>query len=306
MLPRLEEEAPGDAPGAQGGPPADPPPTPADPPPADPPADPPAPAAVKNSLAAGADAGDDPPADPPAPNADGRPDWLPAKYWDAEAKEIRAEQLAKSYGELERRFRTDGAELPADPTGYKIELADGEELAIDDEAAAEFAQFAHTIKLDNGQYNAIVREYQRGVVQAVESVRQVEAENTQKVLLEQHGDEKAVRQVHRAAYQAFAKFATADELAIVGELPDHPALVNVLARIGAALSEDTPPGAANVSAFETQTQDVDRIYRDAAGPYYNAAHPDHERVVAQVRAWEEACAKRGVNSLELRRNLHKA
>lgn len=291
-------------------PPADPPP--ADPPAADPPAGDPPPAdppARKNSLASGAD-GDNPPVgdDPPIgePGPDGRPAWCPAKFWDAETKTVRSEQLAKSYGEFEKRFRTDGAELPADPDGYKLELADGEELGLSEEATKEFATFAHTLKLDNAQFNAIIREHHRGVVDAVETVRTVEAERTQEALLKEHGDEKAVRAVQRNAYKAFEKFATPEELELVGELPDHPAIVNVLARIGAALAEDTPPGQARTAPFESLTQEVDRLYRDQAGPYFNPSHPDHFRAVEKVKQWEEQCTARGVNSLELRRSLRSA
>lgn len=45
-----------------------------------------------------------------------RPDFVPEKFWDADAGAVRVETLAKSYAELERRFsaRTDAAETGAD------------------------------------------------------------------------------------------------------------------------------------------------------------------------------------------------
>lgn len=36
--------------------------------------------------------------------SDGRPDHIPEKFWDAEKQEVRVDDLAKSFGELEKRF----------------------------------------------------------------------------------------------------------------------------------------------------------------------------------------------------------
>ena len=49
-----------------------------------------------------------------AANADGigdRPDWLPEKFWDAE-NGVQSENLAKSYSELEKKFRQGKPEVP--------------------------------------------------------------------------------------------------------------------------------------------------------------------------------------------------
>lgn len=40
-----------------------------------------------------------------------RPDYIPEKFWDPEKKAPRVEQLAKSYGELETKFKTRDREL---------------------------------------------------------------------------------------------------------------------------------------------------------------------------------------------------
>ena len=54
---------------------------------------------------------------PPAPPAD-----IPAKFWDAEAGQVRVEALAKSYRELERRL---SAREAAAPETYDIAVAHG-------------------------------------------------------------------------------------------------------------------------------------------------------------------------------------
>lgn len=49
----------------------------------------------------------------------GRPDHVPEKFWDAEKGQARWDDLAKSYGELEKRFASDAAiktEPEAEPT----------------------------------------------------------------------------------------------------------------------------------------------------------------------------------------------
>lgn len=57
-----------------------------------------------------------------AANADsGRPAELPEKFWDPETESVRADALAKSYVELERKLGgLAGRGVPDDPTGYSI------------------------------------------------------------------------------------------------------------------------------------------------------------------------------------------
>lgn len=59
---------------------------------------------------------------PPAPDAAAaQPDYLPAKFWDAEAGQARVEELARSYLELERRLGgAEGDTVPPDGEGYRI------------------------------------------------------------------------------------------------------------------------------------------------------------------------------------------
>jgi hypothetical protein len=61
--------------------------------------------------------------DPPA--AAVRPDHIPEKFWDAEKGEVRVDELAKSYGELERGrgVKTDPATKPQIPTGDPAQKA---------------------------------------------------------------------------------------------------------------------------------------------------------------------------------------
>lgn len=48
------------------------------------------------------------------PNADGRPDHIPAKFWDAEKKEIKVDAMAKAYSVAEKALRSNGKSISAD------------------------------------------------------------------------------------------------------------------------------------------------------------------------------------------------
>ena len=50
------------------------------------------------------------------------PDYLPEKFWDADKAEIRVEDLARSYNQLEKRLgAAAGDTVPDEPDGYRIE-----------------------------------------------------------------------------------------------------------------------------------------------------------------------------------------
>lgn len=73
-----------------------------------------------------------------------RPDHIPEKFWNADQGTIRAEELLKSYGELERRFGEGSPTVPESPDEYELEMpADG--ISPDEEVntrlhAAGFSQ----------------------------------------------------------------------------------------------------------------------------------------------------------------------
>lgn len=63
------------------------------------------------------------------PNADGRPDHIPAKFWDAEKKEVRVEAMSKAYNAAEKALRSNGKNISADvPENEEDYFAEGVEL----------------------------------------------------------------------------------------------------------------------------------------------------------------------------------
>lgn len=129
----------------------------------------------------------DAPADPPADPA--RPDWLPEKFWDGEAKAPNIENLAKSYAELEKtRGNTDElkAKWEAERLAARPEAPDGytlpEHEALDAEAMAAspivnlWRKAAHEAGLGQEQFQSVLTEYAEAEVARMEAERKAELE----------------------------------------------------------------------------------------------------------------------------------
>lgn len=59
-----------------------------------------------------------------SPDTPEKPDHVPEKFWDPEHGTIRAEELLKSYGELERHFSESSPAIPGTPDAYELEMPD--------------------------------------------------------------------------------------------------------------------------------------------------------------------------------------
>lgn len=109
--------------------------------------------------------------DTPPPPAD-RPEWLPEKFWDGEAKAPRVDALAKSYAELEKT-RVDPAKLketweaerlagrPEAPDGYQLpadERFDPEALAASP-VVGLWRKAAHEAGLPQETFEKVLTEY---------------------------------------------------------------------------------------------------------------------------------------------------
>lgn len=259
--------------------------------------------AFKSALAVGADA-DDAGAEAAPVGEDGRPDWCPEKYWDAEAKAPDVDKLGKGYGELVKLLGNVAERPPKDAGGYKLELAENEEFSVDEGQDAGFREFAHGIGLNNRQYNEILREHVKGVQAGVADFLANHEAETVANLVKEHGTPAAALNVQRAAFKAFQRFSTPEELATIGSMPTTPALINVLSRVAKAMAEDTSPGSQpGVSSWDAQTQEALRLIKDHGkdGAYWNERHPDHVTAIKKVDAWRAECVKRGIDSVAMQR-----
>lgn len=273
-----------------------------DDPPATPPAgDPPPPAPVSAFRPPEGGDGTPPAGDPPPtgdPPADGRPEWAPQKFWDPEGKALKTEELAKSYAELERRFRGAVDLPPKDAEGYEFQKRDGETFELDPELDAAFRDAALEMGLNNRQYNDLVREHVDGVRDAVAGVWAANEHRTIAELKEQHGDKADA--VRADAWNVAQKYLTPEELQALERAPSSAVVMNLLARIAPELKADrAPAGSPPADSFETMTKEAVALRREKGGKYWDATKPGHAEAVAKVLAWEQECARRGVNSREL-------
>lgn len=249
-----------------------------------------------------------------------RPEWCPDTNWDAEAGDVivpekywdkdlgtaKVGELAKGHRELSKRFGNATDRAPADIEGYKFEAVEGdpEGFEIPAEQDKAFREYAIGLGLNNTQYNSIVRNYSEGYRTAAEHAISGYVDQqvvmTNQALLAEHGSKEAVKKVQGQAYRAFMHFASAEEKPLVDQLPDHPALINVLARIGAQLAEDSPPSAGVTDSFETLTERVNGLMRDRSSEYWDDAKAGSAEARRVVARYYEECQKRGVDPLEQR------
>lgn len=85
------------------------------------------------------------------------PEWLPGKFWDAEKGEANYENLAKSYGELEKRFGS----FTGAPEDYEVQLSEevtskGVELDVEHPLIPEAKEFAKNLQMNQEGFNQMM------------------------------------------------------------------------------------------------------------------------------------------------------
>lgn len=109
-----------------------------------------------------------------------RPEFVPEKFWDPEKSEVRLEQAFKSYGDLERAFRSKEEDIrgrvaqeleearlkarPASSGDYKAVLPDeyadlGISIEDDDPLVAFWREEAHGLGLSQEQFGKALQRY---------------------------------------------------------------------------------------------------------------------------------------------------
>lgn len=265
------------------------PPAPAAPP-ADPPAAPPA-APAPAAPPATPQAGLLKPAAPAAPaapeavvipekflvkTADGKEDW----------KAI-AEKTAASYTEIEKRFRG-GEAPPKTPDEYKIEnyLPEGYERNLEREKGVLAG--LHKVGLSNAQAQGVLglygellgngmAEHQASMETAMQSLKTT--------VWKQPGEFE--RNLERANMALSLAPEVAEEIANNPQMMNSPALIRLLAKLGAEFEDDR-------SAEQMDAGEIESLESLRNSPaYLDAKHPDHKRTVAKVNAGYERGFKVG-------------
>ena len=171
-------------------------------------------------------------------------------------------------------------------------------VPFDDGAIKQFAENAHKLGLSNKQAQGVL-EFYKNSMEGTAQKSQVDVETSQ-VQAEQELRKEWGREfesnVQRAGALAKANLNTDIldlELKNGMRVGDHPELIKGFAKIASLLTEDkiiSSDDAAASNSLDLESE-IASITNNTDGPYWNKAHPDHDRVVQQVYTLREMLNK---------------
>lgn len=175
-----------------------------------------------------------------------------------------------------------GEAPPASPEDYKPTLPaglDAQALSADP-LYQSFLKGAHAKGLTNDQVSYVLQEFaQRQAMAAPSSEKAVaELRNVWKTEAEFNAN---ARHAFKAVSEFGADLSDADRAAI----DSNPAMLKFLAKVGAALAEDTAPIMAGTPAAQTWDEQVAAI--KAHPGFMDPKHPEHKQLVAKQQALYE-------------------
>ncbi len=217
-------------------------------------------------------------------------DWVPEKHrvvkeggsdLDIEAT---ARKLADANKAFEKRFGS-GDVPPKTPDEYAIEtLPEG--ITFDDikadPAMQSFMKGAHARGITNAQLEYVLNEHLNIMGSTMGAAEQMSIEECGQELRKTWANPTEYDRNLGNAYRALQAFADSPEDAeALDEIGNNPALVRLLAKIGAELQEDTPIGEGTQAARDWDGE----IASLRANPaYLDSSHPEHKQVMAKMDA----------------------
>ena len=217
------------------------------------------------------------------------------------------ESLAKSYVNATRMIGQDKVAIPNnnstedqwnevyDKLGrpesadkYQLDVK-SDVVPLDESAVKSFAENAHKLGLNNKQAQGILEFYKNSMEGSAQQ-NQVDMETAQAQA------EQELRKEWGRAYEDNIKKAGAVAKANMDanildmqlkdgtRLGDHPSIIKGFANIANILSEDklVSTESESVSQGIDYSAEISKIVNDRDGPYWNKAHPDHDKIVQQV------------------------
>jgi len=189
------------------------------------------------------------------------------------------DQWNEVYGKLGR---------PESADKYKLEVK-SETAPLDEGAIKQFAENAHQLGLNNKQAQGILEFYKNSMEGSVQQAR-IDTETAQA------NAEAELRKEWGGNYDANIKKAGSVakanmnpqildmELKDGTRLGDHPEVIKGFANIANILSEDKliSTESENTDRGTDYEAEISKLVNDTNGPYWNKAHPDHDKVVQQV------------------------
>lgn len=215
-------------------------------------------------------------ATPPPPADPNRPAWLPERFQ-------KPEDLAKSYTELEQRMKEVGLP-PKDAGEYKFDLPEPlKGIELDDAKMIEARKAFHGLGLTQKQFEGVMSAFFANVDSVATYGAQLASAQTSSALAQMWKVAPGEVVSHpnmTAAMKALNSYGDEKQRAeFMSGVVSLATVTDILAKVGREVGEDKTRIAGDVVAPET-LNDLMKV----GGPYWDAAHPDHERVKAKVQA----------------------
>ena len=177
---------------------------------------------------------------------------------------------------------------PESADKYKLEVK-SDVVPLDDSAIKQFAENAHQLGLNNKQAQGILEFYKNSMESSAQQSKidnETAQANAEQELRKEWGSnyENNIKKAGSIAKANMNPEVLDMELKDGTRLGDHPAIIKGFANIANLMSEDklVSTESENVSQGTDYEAEISKIVNDRDGPYWNKAHPDHDKVVQQV------------------------
>ena len=252
-----------------------------------------------------------------APAEDAIPEWVPKKYWDAEKKSARVEDLGRAYTNLEKLLGREKIPVPVDendeegwqrwynaagrpeaPDKYEFQRPElPPDLPYDEDTEKAFRAWSHSNGLSKKQaknlYEGFVKtQIERHAGWAKEQ-QQRKAELEAGLQREYGGKLEAVKAQAGSVVREFAD-PEFREFLDQSQLGNDPRMIRFMAKVGAKMQGETrlkgaPPAAPDIKDYKTAIADFREKHKDAL---FDRDHPNHAlRVQEYTRLFQGAHAE---------------
>lgn len=252
-----------------------------------------------------------------APADDAIPEWVPKKYWDAEKKSARVEDLGRAYTNLEKLLGREKIPVPVDendeegwqrwynaagrpeaPDKYEFQRPElPPDLPYDEDTEKAFRAWSHSNGLSKKQaknlYEGFVKtQIERHAGWAKEQ-QQRKAELEAGLQREYGGKLESVKAQAGSVVREFAD-PEFREFLDQSQLGNDPRMIRFMAKVGAKMQGETrlkgaPPAAPDIKDYKTAIADFREKHKDAL---FDRDHPNHAlRVQEYTRLFQGAHAE---------------
>lgn len=238
---------------------------------------------------------------------DGPPEYIPSKFWDAEKKAPKIEDMGRSYLNLEKLISRDKVPVPAGeddeegwnrwyaatgrpekPDDYEIERPSNLPIEYDEDGEKAFRTWAHQNGLNKRQARNLYDSYVKTQIERHGQYEKLKTENVraaQDALQREHGARYNAKL--ELAKAALGKYADQDYLQYLDEtgLGNDPRTIRAWIKIGEEMQGETriqgrAPQAPNTGDLDRAIVEFGSKHKDAL---FNKDHPQHGWAVAERR-----------------------